>query len=167
MNRAGPISMLYSDWQLFYRCFSGSVARLVIRDILAEDAGTYCCVASNDAGESDCSSQVTVRSKSAVKKYPAFFVFFLSSCCCLEGLSLLIQWERQLKLSEKAWYESLVGARKFTTTYRNRILQNAYSTLTILREQTFEGSFVCCKILNFLCKVQKKKSVRRQWYLKL
>ena len=78
MNRSGP--------EIYFRglecltivdhCFAGSVARLVIRDILAEDSGTYCCVASNDAGESDCSSQVTVRSKSAFrKKYLVFFRF--------------------------------------------------------------------------------------------
>ena len=68
VNRSGPeIYFSALEWlTIVCHCFAGSVARLVIRDILAEDAGTYCCVASNDSRESDCSSQVTVRSKSAV-----------------------------------------------------------------------------------------------------
>ena len=77
MNRSGPeIYFKGLEWlTIVDHCFAGSVARLVIRDILAEDSGTYCCVASNDAGESDCSSQVTVRSKSSLKKIPLFFSF--------------------------------------------------------------------------------------------
>ena len=77
MNRSGPEKYFSALMWLTIvdHCFAGSVARLVIRDILAEDAGTYCCVASNDAGESDCSSQVTVRSKSAMGKNVFSFSF--------------------------------------------------------------------------------------------